>query len=497
MSADEPKPPAGGGPGGATRDDGYSEAFQEAIAESNFFIQQGLYEEAVTVLEDLQKAHGSDPRIMGRLHVARTKLREPREEAGEPAPPVAKPKLTPPPGKPAPPVAKPKLTPPPGKPAPRSPVKGPAGPPPTITVPTGPLIDDAEPAPLPPVPEFEDLDSNAVTNPLSIPADLKSASPGASALASGRTPVTPLGRSESMEVELVLDPEEEPESPALVAAPVLPSVPPVESPAKTPVEPPVEPAPAMSVASAVPDELAVSAGSAKSPLKPFERKRAVLEPTRDTGRGRRKMILMICGVGLLLLVGMVALVIVLKSGGDKDDKASDGAGLASQDDSMQRPEPRQRPSARRRPAVDSMEPDSMSAMSRGTPVSPDAATQPNTQEPPSRRSGGEPSNPRMSAGDPEPSGGDSMSARTKVQLRLTIEPKRANAVVYFRGGKYITNRFVSQKVKSRSTEEVITIRARGYKKMELKLTLDQDLERTVKLKRRPRRMKLFDLGSKR
>ena len=80
---------------------------------------------------------------------------------------------------------------------------------------------------------------------------------------------------------------------------------------------------------------------------------------------------------------------------------------------------------------------------------------------------------------------------------MTIEPKRAKAAIYFRGGKYLTNRFVSKKVRPRSTEEVITIRARGYKKLKIKLTLDQDLERTVKLKRKPRRMKLFDIGMKR
>jgi hypothetical protein len=108
MSADDSKPTGGERSRRPEQSDGYSDSFQEGIAEAGFFVQQGLYAEAIAALEELRKNHGEDPRILGRLHTARTKLRQSSETAAAPKPAPVPPKLTPPPAQPQP---KPKLTP--------------------------------------------------------------------------------------------------------------------------------------------------------------------------------------------------------------------------------------------------------------------------------------------------------------------------------------------------------------------------------------------------
>lgn len=431
MSADDSRPPAGRGPRRTGQADGYSEAFQDGIAEASFFMQQGLYDEAVGALEELQRIHGADPRILGRLHVARTKLQQATPSAVQPTP--VQPKLTPPPT---------------------------GGPPRPQTVPQAPVIDAADPGPSPPIPEFEERTSNMVTNPITIPLDLEDASAAkVEPTPVPMIPITPLGRRPNIEVELELK-EAEVVSPAVEPVPPLPD----------------EPAGETAAAAGTP----VPSAPSVSPLRPFERKRAVLSADRSTPEpGRSKVLLLLGGAVLLICVVVIILVIALKRNGDDNSARSDDTqAVSSGDDSMRRPGPSRRPMARR---VATTKPaGSMVAMAQDSAAGDDAAR-------------------RSSDGDDPGStvGGDNVAKpRVKVRLRLTVEPKRANAVVHFRGGKYITRRFVSKKVKPRFTEEVITITARGYVKMELTLTLDQDLERTVKLKRKPRRMKLFDLGSK-
>jgi len=348
-------------------------------------------------------------------------------------------------------------------------------------------LSELEPAPLPPVPEFASRASDAVTNPI--------------AILPSQTPITPLGRRENLEVDLEL--EEEVTPPPVVPPSSPQAVEPVQAwvdasvgvalPAAMPAVPPAAPpAPA-------PAAMPISSAAAdSSPSSPFERKRAVVVPeTASVGSSRKKLLVLLAGVLVLIVALVLVLVIVLKRRGDgKPAPASKTPGVASAGDSMRRSEPPRRPPVRR--AV-TMEPEGAMVT-----MAPDMAA------------GGD-NNPGMTARDNEPSmasGGDDATmgsggddadmarrsgegAKPRVQLRLTVDPKGARATIYFRGGKYLTNRFVSRKVRSRSTSEVVTIRARGYVKQELKLTLDQDLERTVKLRRKAHRMKLFDLGSKR
>jgi hypothetical protein len=349
------------------------------------------------------------------------------------------------------------------------------------------VIDDAEPAL--PIPEFEALNSDAVTNPITIPLDLESASavkvepapfdepavlskpeaPPPQVPARAAAIIPPLGRRASLEVELELE----------VEAP-----PPVE-----------EPAPALPAPPA-PETAAESPGTAEGSLQsPFERKRAALiSEEKPPKRGRMRLLLILGGAALVIVVAAIVMVFAYRGRGDgKSGRAGATQTASAGNDSVVRPGPSMRATGRRPRRVVSAGPSegSMTAMTRGMTAGGDDPGMAAGGDDPGMTAGGD--DPGMTAGGDDPG---KERSRLKVQLRLSVEPKRSNAVIHFRGGKYLTNRFVSKKVKPRSTQEVITITARGYKKVELKLTLDQDLEQTVKLKRRARRMKLFDLGSK-
>ena len=560
MSADDSKPPASGGPRRPEKTDGYSEAFQEGIAEAAFYVKQGLYDEAIAALEELQRTHGPDPRILGRLHVARTKQREATPAATQPEPtrdPLAQPKAAPRATQPkvAPratrPKAAPRATQPKAAPPPTS------GPPLPQVLPQASVIDTADPGPLHPIPDFEERTSNAITNPITIPLDLEGASAvevepapfdepavlpkrKAASPPVPMTPVTPLGRRASIEVELEVEEDQEPPplvKPVAAATPLVkpvaaatPSVKPVAA-AMPSVKPVAAATPSVKpVAAAMPSVKPVAAATppvkpktadppvppapaAASPLKPFERKRAVLEADPTTpARGRTRVVLLVGGAVLLVSVVVIVLVFVLRGrGAERPARSGDTRTVSSEDDSMGRPGPRRPPEPRRAGTPEPLR--SMSAMAPVPGAGGDAPRRPAGGDVPSRPTGGDDPGSTMGGDDPggtmggdDPGstmGGDDPGGtmggdvgKPKVQLRLTIEPRRADAVVHFRGSKYITRRFVSKKVKPRSTEETITITARGYLKKELKVTLDQDLERTVKLKRRPRRMKLFDLRSK-
>jgi HSP20 family molecular chaperone IbpA len=79
-----------------------------------------------------------------------------------------------------------------------------------------------------------------------------------------------------------------------------------------------------------------------------------------------------------------------------------------------------------------------------------------------------------------------------VRLRLTITPAGAPATVIFRRAAYPGTSFESAEVPPSTAAEEVKIKAPGYERQDIQITLDRDLDLRVELKRSSKRMKLFD-----
>ncbi|MFH2006345.1 MAG: hypothetical protein ABI333_07155 [bacterium] len=422
------------------REDGYKEDFHDSIAEAAFLIQQGLLEDGINALEELRAVHGDDPRVMGRLHVAKMKLRKAQDAAAGDAPVVT------------PPVAG----------------KRPSAPKPRPAPPKMPAVEakppDVEPEPLPPIPIFleessppggEDDFEQRKTDPL---PSMVSGRP-VTAPAVGRDPVRPapatdVGAAEAESLFAELDAElSEAEPPHASVTPGSTAPP---SPAQTSPSPT---APAL-------------------PHRPFEPKRAVMTPPqaeRPAGLGRGRLLLLV--VGMFALVFIVVLIVVSGRKGGAPAKSPDKPTVA-------RAPVKSAPS--RRPAAPPPVPRTIGSGPRvGRSAEPPAMT----------AEGGVARVAAASGMEEDPK--TPPASKPHVRLRLEIKPEKAASVVIFRGREYWGATFESPGLEPAEKPEVVKIKAKGYRDHELMILLNRDVERLIKLKKRPKRMKLFDIGKTR
>lgn len=612
------RPPASAG--AARPETGKSEdsAFEEALAEVNFFIQQGLLVESIHMLRELRRTHGDHPRIIGRENAVRALLRQKLSQPGSEEP--ATPQKTPTapgaagPTKKAPPAAAARPKPPESKPttapgpvAPRPPVQaaatrsarplpklpvasearhgattldrlrklkqdaatGDSAPPAEAGVaspaPAGP-VEEELPPPLPPVPEVEEptgssaplFPARTMTLPLGTPSPaLTTKTPAAAEQADplAADPVRPRpSRPKRSKVERQVPKQAEttkPEPirstpgsdsavrvyPAPADAAVSPLVPfhegdddfetgvfksrdgpvPETGPKPQPAEatsnraattpPKLEPVATLPASS----EPLAAEGPPEAPVEPLALAEAPAEAaTAERGGISPKKLLLFAGVPLAVAV-VVLLVLILRSGPEqrarspkapKEEIAATAAvkpsapvavdaGSAAADASVESRRTRtlQDADAGASAASDPKDANAPAAPDQTDAGSTIAAAQNDsgTERTKNPAAGSQPSEPRA---DKTPR---RTAASNRVRLTLTILPRQAVVVVIFRGKKYWGNKFRSPPVAPTSKAETVRIRAKSYKDFDLPVTLSEDTSRVVKLQRKKRRMKLFDL----